>query len=114
MKSAFCGWMVVKIGIVLSIRIATMKRTIIDSVRVYYDPVLAAPAAASSRQKRPRRACHAEEPAAAEPTKRRTPPEAKFKLVCWPPGPVNDGGWNQVADEALKRMENRLGAEIGL
>src|SRR5665648_367743 len=40
-------------------------------------------------------------------------PEATFKAGLLAPGPVNDGGWNQTAYEALKKMETDLGAEIG-
>lgn len=40
-------------------------------------------------------------------------PAAKFKAGLLAPGPVNDGGWNQTAYEALKRMETELDAEIG-
>jgi simple sugar transport system substrate-binding protein len=49
----------------------------------------------------------------AEPTKAPEQPPAKFKAGLLAPGPVNDGGWNQTAYEALKRMESELGAEIG-
>lgn len=48
----------------------------------------------------------------AEPTKAPEQP-VKFKAGLLAPGPVNDGGWNQTAYEALKRMESELGAEIG-
>lgn len=60
-----------------------------------------------------------EQPAAAtaapaEPTKAQAPAtETKFKAGLLAPGPVNDGGWNQTAYEALKRMEKDLGAETG-
>jgi simple sugar transport system substrate-binding protein len=37
---------------------------------------------------------------------------AVFKAGLLAPGPVNDGGWNQTAYEALKRMETELDAEI--
>lgn len=40
-------------------------------------------------------------------------PAAAFKAGLLAPGPVNDGGWNQTAYEALKQMETELGAEIG-
>lgn len=40
-------------------------------------------------------------------------PETQFKAGLLAPGPVNDGGWNQTAYEALKKMETDLGAEIG-
>ncbi len=40
-------------------------------------------------------------------------PAAAFKAGLLAPGPVNDGGWNQTAYEALKQMETDLGAEIG-
>jgi basic membrane protein A len=38
--------------------------------------------------------------------------ETPFKVGLLAPGPVNDGGWNQTAYEALKKMETELGAEI--
>jgi simple sugar transport system substrate-binding protein len=40
-------------------------------------------------------------------------PAAAFKAGLLAPGPVNDGGWNQTAYEALKHMETELGAETG-
>jgi simple sugar transport system substrate-binding protein len=51
----------------------------------------------------------------AQPTAAPTaaPEAAPFKAGLLAPGPVNDGGWNQSAYEALKRMESELGAEIG-
>lgn len=50
----------------------------------------------------------------AEPTKVPEQPavETPFKAGLLAPGPVNDGGWNQTAYEALKRMESELGAEV--
>ncbi len=39
-------------------------------------------------------------------------PAASFKAGLLAPGPVNDGGWNQTAYEALQRMETELDAEI--
>lgn len=48
----------------------------------------------------------------AEPTKAEAPAEVPFKVGLLAPGPVNDGGWNQTAYEALKTMEKELGAEI--
>lgn len=55
---------------------------------------------------------------AAQPAAETTEPEmekpaAAFKAGLLAPGPVNDGGWNQTAYEALKQMETELGAEIG-
>lgn len=38
--------------------------------------------------------------------------EKPFKVALLAPGPVNDGGWNQTAYDALKKMEKDLGAEI--
>lgn len=35
-----------------------------------------------------------------------------FKVGLLSPGPVNDQGWNQIAYDALKRMESELGAQI--
>jgi len=55
----------------------------------------------------------AEEPAAEEPAAEEPAVETKFKAGLLAPGPVNDGGWNQTAYEALQRMETELGAEIG-
>ncbi|MDO9086778.1 MAG: BMP family protein [Anaerolineaceae bacterium] len=49
---------------------------------------------------------------AAEPAPAGEQPAAKFKAGLLAPGPVNDGGWNQTAYEALKRMETDLDAEI--
>ena len=46
-------------------------------------------------------ACAAQ-PAAEEPAEQ---PAAAFKAGLLAPGPVNDGGWNQTAYEALQRME---------
>lgn len=51
----------------------------------------------------------------AAPTEQPTeamPEEKPFKAGLLSPGPVNDGGWNQTAYDALKRMESELGAEI--
>lgn len=54
------------------------------------------------------------QPVAEEPTEQPAEqPAAAFKAGLLAPGPVNDGGWNQTAYEALKRMETDLGAEIG-
>lgn len=53
-------------------------------------------------------AAEATQPAAEEPAA-----ETPFKVGLLAPGPVNDGGWNQTAYEALKKMEAELGAEIG-
>jgi basic membrane protein A and related proteins len=41
------------------------------------------------------------------------PTAAPFKAGLLTPGPINDGGWNQTAYEAFKRMETDLGAQIG-
>lgn len=57
----------------------------------------------------------AEKPAAEKPADKPAdkPAEAgKFKACLLSPGPVNDQGWNQIAYDALKRMEKELGAEI--
>ncbi len=65
----------------------------------------------------------AEQPTTAMPSTESAPTEAPapteampeqkpFKAGLLAPGPVNDGGWNQTAYEALKRMESELGAEI--
>lgn len=51
---------------------------------------------------------------AATPTeapKEATKEEAKLKVGLLSPGPVNDQGWNQIAYDAIKRMEAELGAE---
>ncbi|NPV75347.1 MAG: BMP family protein [Anaerolineae bacterium] len=37
--------------------------------------------------------------------------EAKFKVGLLSPGPVNDQGWNQIAYDAIKRMESELGVQ---
>lgn len=37
--------------------------------------------------------------------------EVKFKVGLLSPGPVNDQGWNQIAYDAIKRMESELGVQ---
>lgn len=55
----------------------------------------------------------AEEPAAPAAEEPAAPAaETPFKAGLLAPGPVNDGGWNQTAYEAFKKMEAELGAEI--
>lgn len=46
------------------------------------------------------------------PTSEAPAEAAAFKIGLLSPGPVNDQGWNQIAYDALKRMESELGAEI--
>lgn len=55
----------------------------------------------------------ATKPPMAEPTKAEEPAmDTPFKAGLLAPGPVNDGGWNQTAYNAFKKMEAELGAEI--
>ena len=60
----------------------------------------------------------AEEPAAAEPAAEEAeqapaaPADDTFKMGLLVPGSANDEGWNQIAYDALLRIEDELGAEI--
>jgi basic membrane protein A and related proteins len=49
---------------------------------------------------------------AAEPTKAPAAAAAKFKMGLLLPGPANDGGWNEMAYNALKKVESDMGAEV--
>ncbi|MCC6146530.1 MAG: BMP family protein [Anaerolineaceae bacterium] len=88
-----------------------MAVTIVSLLAACAPAATQAPAAAEPT-KAPAAAEPTKAPAAAEPTKAEAPKETAFKAGLLAPGPVNDGGWNQTAYEALKKMEADLGAEI--
>ncbi len=52
----------------------------------------------------------AEQPAAEQPAAK--PADDTFKMGLLVPGSANDQGWNQIAYDALLRIEKELGAEI--
>ncbi len=51
-----------------------------------------------------------EQPAAEQPVEK--PADDTFKMGLLVPGSANDQGWNQIAYDALLRIEKELGAEI--
>jgi simple sugar transport system substrate-binding protein len=59
-------------------------------------------------------ACAAPQQPASQPAEQPAPEEdAPFKVGLLTPGSVNDEGWNQIAYDALLRIEDELDAEIG-
>jgi len=61
-------------------------------------------------------ACATRQQSAVTPTEQAPQKETEekaFKMGLLTPGSVNDEGWNQIAYDALLRVQDELGSEIG-